>query len=311
MIAFSPVSAVIPVRDRADYLPEAVGSLIATGYPSLEIVIVDDGSRDDTLVRARGLADRYPHHIRVLRHADGGNHGPGASRNLGVRESRGRYVCFLDSDDVVLPNRFAVAVPMLDADPAVDGVAEGFLVQDREGGSPREAAGESILSKVAPVPGVRWNVNTILLRRESFLEAGGFSEELRTCEDLVLWAKLLLSSRIVGGGNDPVALYRRHEENTELVLQNSLLAYLEVLRWTRGRNIDPGKIVALRKVTWGKTLFVCDRLARQGRSGLAVRMLRAAARVNPSFLLRPAFWNNLLRAMASRSAVTPARGSRG
>jgi glycosyltransferase involved in cell wall biosynthesis len=270
-------------------------------------VIVDDGSRDGTLALARELEDRFPGRIRVFQHGDGGNHGPGASRNLGVRKSRGRYVCFLDSDDVVLPNRFEVAVPILDGDPAVDGVAEGFLVQEREGGLARESVGESILSKVAPVPEVRWNVDTILLRRECFLEAGGFSEQLRTCEDLVLWAKLLLSSRIVGGGAEPVALYRRHEENTDLVLQNSLLAYLEVLRWTRGRDIAPGKIAALREVAWGKTLFVCDRLARQGRRGLAMRMLRSAAQAKPGFLLRAAFWKNLLRALGSRAGVSRPR----
>ncbi len=168
---------------------------------------------------------------------------------------------------------------------------------------------KSILSKFAPVPDVRWNVDTILLRRERFLECGGFSEKLRTCEDLVLWGKLLLSSRIVGGGAEPVALYRRHDENTDLVLQNSLLAYLEVLRWARGRGIDPGRVAALREVTWGKTLFVCDRLARQGKSGLARRLLRSAAQANPGFMLRAAFWKNLLRLLGSRAEAS--RSARG
>lgn len=296
----SPVSAVIPVRDRADYLTAAVESLLATGYPRLEIVIVDDGSCDDTLDRARALEERLPGYVRVLRHGDGGNHGPGASRNLGVREARGRYVCFLDSDDVVLANRFESAVPILDGDPAVDGVAESFLVEDSAGPPPREPAGESILSKLAPIP-VRWHVDSILLRRDRYLETGGFSEDLRTCEDLVLWMKLLLSARVVRGGSEPVALYRRHEGNTDLVLQNTLLACLEVLRWTRGRSIDPVKVAALRQVTWGKTLFVCDRLMRRGHTALAVRMLGSAARGSPSFLLRSAFWANLARALSSRS----------
>src|SRR5687768_16144872 len=96
----SSVSVIIPVRNRPDFLAGAVDSLIATRYPALEIVIVDDGSSDDTLVRARQMEERFPRLIRVFQHDDCGNHGPGASRNLGVRLSTGGYVSFLDSDDV-------------------------------------------------------------------------------------------------------------------------------------------------------------------------------------------------------------------
>lgn len=305
----SPVSVIVPVRDRAEFLPAAVESLVATRYPSLEIVIVDDGSRDDTLRRARELEERFPGVVRVVRHEDGGNHGPGASRNLGVRLSAGRYVGFLDSDDMALTNRFDVAVPLLDGDPAIDGVAEGFLVQEGEGSVPREPVGESVLSKLAPGPGIRWNVDTILLRRESFLEAGGFSERLRTCEDLALWAKLILSARVVAGGPRPVALYRLHGENADLILENSLLAYLEAMRWSRGRGVPAKRMAALREVIWGKTLFVCDRLLRNGRRRLAIRLLGTSGVTNPSFFLRPRLWRNLLRALLTRDAVSGARAA--
>jgi glycosyltransferase involved in cell wall biosynthesis len=299
----SSVSVVIPVFNRAGFLPEAVDSLLATRYPSLEIVIVDDGSSDDTLSMARGMEQRFPGRIRVCRHEDGGNHGPGASRNLGVRHSTGGYVCFLDSDDLVLPNRFRVAVPLLDGDPAIDGVAEGFLVQEGDTLSPGDTDVDSILAGVAPGPGIRWQMNSILLRRRCFDEAGGFSERLRTCEDLVLWAKLVLSARIVRGGPDPVAVNRRHEGNTDVILQNTLLAYLEVLAWTHGRRLEGKRVAALREAIWGKTLFVCDRLIRRGESRLALRMLGASARANPPFLLRARYWKNLSRAIVSRAPV--------
>lgn len=299
----SLVSVIIPVHNRPEFLLGAVDSLIATGYPSLEIVIVDDGSSDDTPTRARQLEERFPRMIRVFQHDDGGNHGPGASRNFGVRRSSGGYVCFLDSDDVALPNRFQVAVPLLDQDPAIDGVAERFLIQEGEGAQPREAPGKPVLSDVMPGPGIRWNTNTILLRRRCFLETGGFSERLRTCEDLALWVKLIISARIVAGGPDPVVVNRLHEGNSELILQNSLLAYLEALGWTRGRDLDRMRIAALREVIWGKMLFVCDRLMRRGESRLAIRMLGASAKANPSFLLRTRYWRNLLRACLSSDSV--------
>jgi hypothetical protein len=157
--------------------------------------------------------------------------------------------------------------------------------------------------EAVPGPGIRWNTNTILLRRRCFLETGGFSERLRTCEDLALWVKLILSARIVPGGPDPVVVNRRHEGNSDVILENSLLAYLEALEWTRGRDLEARRVAALREVIWGKTLFVCDRLMRRGDSRLAIRMLRASARANPSFLLRPRYWRNMLRALLSTRAV--------
>lgn len=306
----SPVSVIIPVRNRADFLVGAVDSLIATRYPSLEIVIVDDGSSDDTLIRARQLEERFPRLIRVFQHHDGGNHGPGASRNLGVRLSSGGYVCFLDSDDVVLPHRFQVAVPLLDGEPGIDGVAERYFIQEGECLPPRKVDGKPVLSEAVPGPGIRWHTNTILLRRQCFLESGGFSESLRTCEDLTLWIKLILSANIVAGGPDPVVVNRRHEGNTHVILQNSLLAHLEALDWTRGRDLEKRRTAALREVIWGKMLFVCDRLIRRGDSRLATRMLAASARANPLFLLRSGYWRNLMRALRSTRALNAEAASR-
>lgn len=299
----SRVSAIVPVWNRPDHLRGAIESLIATRYPNLEILIIDDGSSDDTLARAQELEVRFPHVIRVLQHDDGRNHGPGASRNLGVRKSTGTYVCFLDSDDVVLSNRFDVAVPLLDRNATIDGVAEPYHVQGRKEAPPLEPTTRSPLAKMMVGLGIQWNTNTILLRRQCVLQMGGFSETLRTCEDLVLWIKLILAARIADGGPQAVAMYRLHEQNTGLVLENSLRAHLEVMRWTRGRALDQEKITAMRETTWGKMLFVCDRLIREGRAQRAIRMLGASATASPSFLVRAGFWKNLLRAALTRVAV--------
>ena len=118
------VSVIVPAFNAARYLSRAVESLVKTGYPDLEIIIVDDGSRDDTLDVAHGLAQRYPDAVVVTRHADRGHHGASASRNVALRESAGEAVCFLDADDFVYPHRFRAAVPVLISDPAADGVYE-------------------------------------------------------------------------------------------------------------------------------------------------------------------------------------------
>lgn len=299
------ISAIVPVHDRSDLLQEAVESLVATRYPDLEVVIVEDGAGPETAARARALAERFPDVVRTVRHPDGRNHGPGPSRNRGVRASTGEYICFLDSDDVVLPHRFAHAPSALDADASLDGIGERFLRDMGSSSGAREVSrNRRGLTEALLGPGIRWHTSSILLRRRCFLDVGGFSESLRTSEDWVLWIKLALVARIADGGVEPVAVYRRHGENTEPVLENSLLAFLEVLRWSKARGLSGPRIARVRRGAWGKLLFVSDRLRRKGRRRRAARMLIEAAAVAPSFALRVGYWRSLIR------CAIPARGSR-
>lgn len=292
----SRISVIIPVHNRPNGLSEAVHSLLSTCYPNLEILIIDDGSTDDTFSRARELGAQNPSVVRVLRHGDGGNHGPGASRNLGVRISTGDYVGFLDSDDVVLTNRFDSAVQLLDQDETIGAVFEPCAWEGEE--EPQRSSKSDENSRLDP--GGRWNTNSILFRKSCFLELGGFSEDLRTCEDFVLWAKLRLAARLVEGGSEPVAVYRRYQGNTPVILENSLAARLEVAHWASKRRLNSEKAGLLKENVWGKTLFVCDRLREEGRPGKAFRMLVLSASAHPSFVLRPRFWRNVAGAILRR-----------
>jgi glycosyltransferase involved in cell wall biosynthesis len=148
------VSVIVPVWDRAEHLAAAVESLMGTGYPNLEIVIVDDGSKDGTLELAFELSRRFPSVVRIVRHHDGENHGPGASRNLGARVAEGEYLCFLDSDDLVLPRRFRRAVRLLESDSALDAVCEPFRwMKDKGLASPNCPIARRVGSDWGPAEG--------------------------------------------------------------------------------------------------------------------------------------------------------------
>ena len=287
------ISAIVPVHDRSGFLQKAVESLVATRYPDLEIVIVEDGAGPETAARARSLAERFPGVVRTIRHPDGRNHGAGPSRNLGVQAATGEYICFLDSDDLVLPNRFAHAPSVLDADATLDGIAERFLRDSGTSSGCAVSKNRRGLKEALLGPGIRWHTNSILLRKRCFLDVGGFSA-LRTAQDWVLWIKLALVARIADGGEEPVAVYRRHGENTVPILENSLLAFLEVLRWSKTRGLGGPRIARVRRGAWGKLLFICDRLRREGRRRRAAEILLEAAGVVPSFALRMGFWRNLI-----------------
>lgn len=105
------VSTIIPVHNRSTLLREAVASVLAQDHRPIEIVIVDDGSSDDTGAVADGLAAAHPAIIRVIHQPNGG---PGAARQRGLDHSHGQFVQYLDSDDLLLPGKFSAQVAALE-----------------------------------------------------------------------------------------------------------------------------------------------------------------------------------------------------
>jgi hypothetical protein len=111
------VSTVIPVYNRPAMLETAVQSVLAQSWRPIEILIVDDGSTDDTPAVAEALRWRHPDIIRVLAQR---NAGPGTARQTGLDAAHGEFVQFLDSDDRLLPRKFDIQVALLRADPEAD-----------------------------------------------------------------------------------------------------------------------------------------------------------------------------------------------
>lgn len=306
------VSVVIPVYNRARLLAEAVESVLATRFADLEVVVVDDGSTDGSFEAAARLAAQDGR-VRTLTHAGHVNRGEGASRNAGVRAARGRYVAFLDSDDLMLPHRFATAVPLLDTRPDVDGVYEWTRTRIEAGAEARAGTVRPIVSFECRDPadvlelvlrhGRHWSVDAILLRREVLMRVGGFSEDPRLpiCADLVLWLKLAAAARLVLGSREPVAVYRLHAHNVSstdslraLVLP--LRAHREALRWCRSAPVAPRQRALLREAVAQKLFYCCGELRSRGRPGLALRQILATLPALPSVTGRRLFWANLARA---------------
>jgi glycosyltransferase involved in cell wall biosynthesis len=104
------VSVIVPTYNRADLLARAVDSALAQTYQSAEIVVVDDGSTDDTT----GVLRRYGNRIRCI---ETSHRGPSHARNAGIRASRGEYLAFLDSDDMYYPYKLEVQVAQMEAHP--------------------------------------------------------------------------------------------------------------------------------------------------------------------------------------------------
>lgn len=207
------VSVVLPTFNRLPFLRIAVQSVLDQTYGNWELVIADDGSSRETLRYLEDLADPR---IRLVRLPHSGN--PSSVRNAALREARGAYVGFLDSDDAWLAAKVEVQIATMQARPrcrwsytAVEHIdGDGKAAQHLQGTSwvPHEGRIiESLLNVDAYVA-----TPTVVAERSLIEEVGGFDEQLRFAEDYDLWFRLASRSE-VALVNQRLTQVRRHPAN--------------------------------------------------------------------------------------------------
>jgi GT2 family glycosyltransferase len=229
------VSVVIIFLDAAKYIAEAIDSVRAQTLTSWELVLVDDGSTDGSSEIALRYATEDAARIRVVAHPGRRNLGTGPSRNLGMKTARGRYVAFLDADDVYEPTRLERPAELLEADPLLGVVISRELywrswrgprsLGERLTRMPDEVVGPSappriripppvLLATTLATPGAAMpGICSITFRRDAVLELGGIPEQFHSqYEDQALIAKLLLHSPVMVL-QDCLARYRQHPES--------------------------------------------------------------------------------------------------
>jgi glycosyltransferase involved in cell wall biosynthesis len=212
---------IIPARDYARYLVEAVASVQAQTLSAWECIVVDDGSADSTPALLAALAESDPRIIVRRQHPLGVS----TARNVGLAAARGKYVQFLDADDRLLPSKLAAHVDVLEARPDV-GVAYGPVrfIAESDGQPLRElrdpatelarrfpdATGHDILDLL--LVHNRFAIEAPLVRRDIFEAAGNFDEGLTLLEDWDLWVRVALVGTRFAFVEDPspAALVRVH-----------------------------------------------------------------------------------------------------
>lgn len=199
------VSAIIPSFNAGRFIAAAVESIRQQGTAVREIIIVDDGSTDNTqeLVAVLGEGIRYVRQV---------NAGPSAARNLGVKLATSPLVAFLDADDVWTPNKIAEQLPVFQAYADVGLVASDMTETDVDGKVviPSVLEAHNLLSffqglSATPVPQALRRLveknfiptGTVIVKKNLLMELGGFNPEIRYGEDLELWAKVAARTPIV------------------------------------------------------------------------------------------------------------------
>ncbi|HLZ39503.1 MAG TPA: glycosyltransferase family A protein [Candidatus Sulfotelmatobacter sp.] len=183
------VSVVIPAYNTAPLIRECLDSVLAQSFQDFEVIVVNDGSPDTELLEQN--LEPYATRVRYLKQS---NRGPSAARNLGIRESRGRYIAFLDSDDVWLPQHLAAQIAILQADPSL-GLVYGDSLLKRDGsifGRTFERESQIHTVNFETLLQERCTVTTsaAVASRQALMEAGLFDESMRRCEDFDLWLRM-------------------------------------------------------------------------------------------------------------------------
>jgi glycosyltransferase involved in cell wall biosynthesis len=203
------ISAIIPVLNRDELVKDAIESALCQTLAPVEVIVVDDGSTDNSSRVAASYGDR----VRLFRLE---RSGPGAARNRAAQEATGDWLAFLDSDDVWLADKLALQAEYLESHPEIDFLhTDGWLVKGDhipvldhadtyfQGKDP--AQGDDVLARFLKTPIM---TPTVMVRRQIFLDLGGFDPKRRYNEDVDFFIRLMALGHQVGYLAKPLAVIR-------------------------------------------------------------------------------------------------------
>lgn len=203
------VSVVIPAYNAAKTIQSTVQSVLGQTIQNFEIIVIDDGSKDNTIEVAESIKDSR---VKVLPQQNGG---ASAARNIGIKASQGKYIAFLDADDLWLPHKLERQLDVLTNEKDVTAVQSGvYFVNDslkvlsaRLCFQPEDVLLETLLFQ--NLPGL---MSTLVVERSVFDEIGYLDTSLEILED---WELAIRLSRFCNleSIEEPLTLYRQHPEN--------------------------------------------------------------------------------------------------
>jgi glycosyltransferase involved in cell wall biosynthesis len=284
------VSVVIPTRDRCRLVAKAVESALAQTYPSIEVIVVDDGSTEDV---AGALAPFAARGLRVIRHDR--NLGAPAARNSGIAAARGEYVAFLDSDDEWAPEKVERQVALMLAGRGdVSLVYCGIRKVDESG----RVLGYKVPTKRGMIFDDLLRENCVgstsvaLVARTALNEVGGFDVSLKSRQDLDLWLRIA-RLHAVDFAPEPLVTYRVHAnrissnaaaraQGYEAVLQKYFAEISERPSVLAGYYFDIGRFRLMNgERSHAAALFKKSLMASFSPKALAAYL---ASRIGPAFL---------------------------
>jgi glycosyltransferase involved in cell wall biosynthesis len=292
------VSVIMPTYNRLEYLPLSVQSVFAQTLTDWELIVADDGSGDETRAYLQSLADPR---VTVIWLPHTGQ--PSVVTNRALREARGEYVAFLDSDDLWLPTKLQRQLESLRTHPQRRWSYTKFAVVDASG-KPLARAGrrewptptgwilEELLEEVTVIA-----QPSVVVSRQWLERLGAFDEELVMCYDDELWFRLAAKSEI-DGIDEPLTLVRRHacHSGSDIIAwRDRRRVFEKALRASRGDHLEP----LLRKLRAQMSAGLAKSQAAAGeRLGALATLLTSL----PHSLAYVSYWLGALATIAAAFA---------
>jgi glycosyltransferase involved in cell wall biosynthesis len=233
-----PLASVVMIFFNAErFIQEAIESIVAQTYHNWELMLVDDGSTDGSTRIAHFYAEKYSGQVMYLEHEEHRNRGMSASRNLGIRRCKGRYVAFLDSDDVWLPHKLERQVAIMESKPRASMVYGASRYWHSWTGNDEDFSLDfvpdlgvqtevlfdppALLTRLYPFgPATTPPPSDFLVRREALEAVGGFEEDFRGVnqlyDDQAFLVKMYMSQPIFVSSEE-WDLYRIHPDSCDAV----------------------------------------------------------------------------------------------
>jgi glycosyltransferase involved in cell wall biosynthesis len=282
------VSVVIPCFNQAHYLSEAIESALAQTLPPAELIVVDDGSSDNSFE----VAGRYPVVVRQRQ----SRLGVASARNAGMTASSGDLLVFLDADDRLLPGALEIGAEALCRRPPVAFVAGASHDIGVDGAGSPATLRQPIVSADHYLRLLEscfiWSGSSIVFRREAIEAVGGFDERLAAGDDYDLYLRLARRFPIYCH-DEVVTEYRRHGANTTRDPSVVLKSQLRVLARQRKSVGDDrereARRVGIRDTRRRHGGALAEQISRdwgRGRRGAALRGIRTLLRRDPGSLRR-------------------------
>jgi len=304
-------SVIIPVFNGAATVARAIRSVLQQDFPDFELIVIDDGSSDDTAAVVQGFDDDRLHYQFQP------NAGVSRARNHGAELARGQWLAFLDCDDWYYPDRLSRHVALMQAEPPPDFMVGGFESRNESGELTRyslqaTAIGRQLLARAAGTEQVSMSgddlggfvrqqfsdVRALSVPRDSFLALGGFPEQFSICEDVYFIIRLAAQSRCAGVALAPLAVYSIHDQglvrtDTLRSQQQTVLALTTL--WRRIGELPPAIRTGLRELIF------------EARQNLATVHLRRGERRQALQAVLP-LWREQPPTRALRTLLSVAKG---
>ncbi len=293
------VSVIVPAYNAERFLAKTLDSILAQTYPHFEVLVVDDGSTDQTVAIAQAYCDLDPR-IRLLQQPNGG---VAAARNYGIRESQGEFIAPIDADDLWYPENLEKQIAcFLRSDPNV-GVVYAWSSYIDENGLPlagcRAFAIQGDVFLTLLCHDFLGNASASVIRRCCLEQVGLYSTELRAqgaqgCEDLDLYLRLaeryqfqVVPEFLIG--------YRKLSSSMSRNYTSMANSYCQVLTWVHQRHPDlPERLLRLSKGNF--FMYLAFESDRSGDNAQTQHWIRQALQVDPfTPRLRPSFYRLLLK----------------